>query len=416
MEKVAVDIILFMYIFMPPLKINILHILFLGGILYLVINIKKISKIKKKNIYYENIFFISLIILYSSLLVLISENGDIKILKAIIISFVEMYTISLTFCFYLKINKKSFIYLWDRLYKIAILQSIIALISFTFKEVQLFILNNFLKIKLSNEQIKILESIASRRLYGLSNGLTYSTPIYQAILSSSFLFYKKSNKIICLIIFISAIINARIAIIVFIIVLVLSLIQKIKNNSIVENFKFFLKGLMLIIIFLIVSNIIMNNLFINNNTLLWIKEAFDEIFNLFKGEKKGTFYYLFEKFLIFPKGFQLIFGEGYTLFGKEAGSDIGYINDLWFGGIIYTVLIWIFFIRNFISLYKNTEIRKLIYLKMFLNILLVTTIISHIKGTNYTFSSFWGLILIVFSYNTLKEKKNKDRENNNERK
>lgn len=404
MEKIIIDLMLFLYIFMPPLKINILHILFLVGALYLIINIKKICKIKKKKIYYENIFFISLIILYSSLLVMISENGDIKILKAVIISFFEMYIISLTFCFYLYLNKKKFIYLFDRLYKIAIFQSVIAITAFSFKEVQMFILNNFLKIKLDKEQVTVLEFLSSKRLYGLSNGLTYSTPIYQAVLSTSFLFYRKLNKIICLIIFISAVINARIAIVVFIIALIIHLFQKIKGNSLIRNFKFLLKILILVGVSIIIMDIFFNNIFIKNSTLLWIKEAFDEIFNLFKGERKGTFYYLFGKFLIFPKDIQLIFGEGYTLFGKKIGSDIGYVNDLWFGGIIYTLLIWIFIIRNFISLYKNIEMMKLINLKILVNLLIIVAIICHIKGTIYTFSSFWGLVLLMFSYNTLKEK------------
>ncbi|MEE0138398.1 hypothetical protein, partial [Fusobacterium ulcerans] len=89
-------------------------------------------------------------------------------------------------------------------------------------------------------------------------------------------------------------------------------------------------------------------------------------------------------------------------------SDIGYINDLWYGGIVYTMILWSFFIQNFLALFYSKMESKFLNIKVLSLILFIISIISHVKGTFYAPSSYWNFIVLICVFNMV-EKNRKGR-------
>ena len=95
---------------------------------------------------------------------------------------------------------------------------------------------------------------------------------------------------------------------------------------------------------------------VNNATYVWIMGAFESIKQLFfSGKSTGTFEILFSSsFWKLPNYFQFVFGTGHSLYQAEGylHSDVGYINDLWFVGIIGIVFVY----GNFFMLIRESYV------------------------------------------------------------
>ncbi|MGL5049541.1 MAG: hypothetical protein ACRC6E_02755 [Fusobacteriaceae bacterium] len=293
--------------------------------------------------------------------------------------------------------------------KVSFFQSIIGLFAFIFPSVQMFIIKNSLFIKMTDYQKKItLEELAPKRLYGLSNGLTYSMPIFQGVISSIVLYYseiKKKYLLYFVLIFFTGVINARIGGIVFLVSFIIVIIKNSNRVRLIKKIKIIFRIILMIILILLIFS-----KGEKNSTFIWINDSIEEVVKLLKGEKVGTFKVLFGKnFLKIPSGIDFYFGTGETVFGKENGSDIGYVNDMWFGGIFYTVIIWLFFIHNFISLYFS-KIKSDLSLKIMATIFFIVSIISHIKGTFYGPSSWWNFIVLICVFNMIERDCSKNKQ------
>jgi len=395
-------VVLFLYLFMPPLKVPIYHIFFICSLVYIFFNSGNIFKYKKKKIIYWNSMHIIIIIMYSFLIIVLS-NRQLSNINTNIISFIEVPTIAFAITIYLRNNKKKFDDLIKSCILVSIYQSILSLICFMFPKLQEFFVENFVFLKMDEVQKKNLRWLMERRLYGVSNGLTYSTPIYQSIISIICCMYFKIEKkyfIYFLLVLFSAVINARIGAIVFIVGFIIIIFKKSNLEKIKYLFLIFIMG---IIVLILLIN------FEENNTVKWILDSIEEIKQLFNGKKIGTFAILFgEDFLRTPNGINLIFGTGETIFLKKHGSDIGYINDLWYGGIVYTMILWSFFIQNFLALFYSKMESKFLNIKVLSLILFIISIISHVKGTFYAPSSYWNFIVLICVFNMV-EKNRKGR-------
>ena len=79
-------------------------------------------------------------------------------------------------------------------------------------------------------------------------------------------------------------------------------------------------------------------------TYVWLTNGFNDVINFFRyGEKEGNIGIL-SNYVLFPEGMDLIFGTGIRLYGNSLGlphSDIGYINDIYMGGIVYISILYI---------------------------------------------------------------------------
>ena len=92
---------------------------------------------------------------------------------------------------------------------------------------------------------------------------------------------------------------------------------------------------------------------------------------------------MFTEASVFPKGTELVFGTGESiLWGNKYGvcSDVGFINDLWRGGILYfTAIIGLFILTLWKIMHSGSITRQDgVFLSGFL---LLVFLLNNIKGS-----------------------------------
>ena len=140
--------------------------------------------------------------------------------------------------------------------------------------------------------------------------------------------------------------------------------------------------------------------FINNNdrSLEWGFSFFTDTFNLIFGlDSSGVSNYsiLSDTMVFLPeKEINILFGEGRSVFdalGKD--SDIGYINQIFIGGIFYLGLLFFylgFMVKRFISYSENY---------FFALLFMLTIIICNIKGSAFFISTgFFRIFTLYYVY------------------
>lgn len=189
--------------------------------------------------------------------------------------------------------------------------------------------------------------LLSYRIYGIGTSYTFSLSLVQgfaATIALLFAFYKKSLPYLFLSIFImgSSVLNGRTGLLIYLLVAYILIIREF-----LINFKWRYIAYILAMIF--VGGIVLWLLsVVNPSNAEWILNSFNEFYLLlFKGELTGNLSYLGGSFLHVPEGiFNNLFGTGYSIYNEmgsniyNVNSDIGYINDLFKGGILLIALIY----------------------------------------------------------------------------
>ena len=108
---------------------------------------------------------------------------------------------------------------------------------------------------------------------------------------------------------------------------------------------------------------------ISPTTYEWLNDGIQEIVKLFTtGEKEGNFKVLIDNMWFLPQGIGMIFGEGHGVYAGEGkifgvrSSDIGYVNDLFMGGLVYVGILYGSYIKFLLSKTisrSKTEISKI---------------------------------------------------------
>lgn len=188
--------------------------------------------------------------------------------------------------------------------------------------------------------------ISQMRIFGISGDYTFFTPIYHgllAIVATVFAIFKGFKYLLYLplIIFI-IILNGRFGLIVFIAGTLFILIYLILKSKIPKKLPIFITMISIIFVVLLWFVAV-----IAPSTFNWLKGGFeDTLLFITEGELEGNYLALAGSHLFFPDGIKLIFGEGFRVFSTEAylrgfnHSDIGYVNDLFMGGIIYVGILY----------------------------------------------------------------------------
>ena len=192
--------------------------------------------------------------------------------------------------------------------------------------------------------------------------------------------------------FISILFNARIGFSVLIIAMVLLLIYK----------RLKIKYLVISAITVFLGIVFYNNSsFVSENatSMEWGLAFFDDTFALLSGgDASDTNYEVLSKRMFFlPENFvNIIFGEGRIVFGNEyQDSDIGYVNQIFAGGIIYLLIMLSFLLY----MYKNNV--RMTHDK-FLPLLFVTVlVVVNIKGNAFFVpNGFFRLFTLYYVYST----------------
>jgi hypothetical protein len=228
------------------------------------------------------------------------------------------------------------------------LQGVFALISFVYNPFHVWFLNRYIAYGYDMQRYSIL---ANYRLYGLAFHLTNFAPLIAACITPVIVKYgMKQRKYLLLVplMVISVLLNSRTAMVIMLIgIVVMFLLSGVQPKvSIKQILEGFAVGMLLLIMAVIGVKSILSMKESSSSSWYagWIISGFEQIVGLFSGEKSGYFKYASKSSTwTMPKGLALLFGTGQEAIGMHdglKGTDVGYINYLWIGGIVYSLMLF----------------------------------------------------------------------------
>lgn len=387
-------LMLFLYIFMPPIfLISTIHYL---GLISWVLIIFFLKREFLNIVKFRNIHVFSLGIIASSIylfLVLIFTTKDYEQLKSLLYIPLEVIPTAIAITILFKRLDYSLDSIMKVILNVGLIQSIIAIAMLVVPVFKNMMLNTFYY---ETYVIGQYAPITEFRIFGYTDGFTFSMPIVQAVLAIIAMIYgvEKSHRYYIYIPFLvfSALINARISLVVFVAgVLIYSIIQWQKISKIVSNnIIFVFVGLSICVLF--ISLIL---LLFSQSTIVWLNSFISDTIALFQGEKKG-FYEVYSKFIFIPKGLALLVGSGIDYSGNfhpiyMSSSDIGYVNDLFLGGLFYSIYLY----RSFICFYLSPKKFRKSDIRGISIIILIITFIANFKGFAFRVSGFTNLFILI---------------------
>lgn len=248
----------------------------------------------------------------------------------------------------------------------------------------------------------------SHRAFGIAESLTYSYGLIQGLMFAMVLLYSNKNRKLLFtlpLFFISVLFNARIG---FLPLLLGSFIYFVVNFKIQ---RILLTTFGLIICYFVIFE---TNVFVKQKeTIQWGLDFFTQISDFSSGKKTesdNTFSTLFGNMLILPHSeLEWLIGTGENIFGKKFGksSDIGYIIQLTYGGLIYLFIIFMLVFELYKIGVQKFYIRKSKYL---LFLLVIVMMIANIKGNFFTTVGIFRIVVLIFFWINSSNKQTKSYE------
>lgn len=242
--------------------------------------------------------------------------------------------------------------------------------------------------------------ITEARIYGIFGDYTFSSSIFMAFLATLSLYYYfiyKNNYYLLssILILFSSMLNGRTGSYIFVLCTLLILAFNINVEKITRKIIFNFLCLIIVLISAIY-------IFRDTTYVRWILSGGEEVINLVSGNKVGTFDILLNEFIFFPSGIKLLLGYGSRVYGELGGSvvgkasDIGYINDIFRGGIIFIIcyygVILCLIKQLFYNIKDSVGVNKSILLII---VIFIVLLISNFKGEALAASSILFLFLYV---------------------
>lgn len=394
-KDIIIVLLLFFFIYYPPvLKINILHILAVVSYIYLIKYSGTLSLLKNN---LNNFGFVIFALLYLFLVCAVLFNNPANA----IMPFVWLFeVIPITFMLVDMIqknrgqNKNASI--WNYLIAAGILQAVISILAFAVPSFQSIIIQRMLAYGFKDVILKM----SGHRMYGFSYTLAFAMPVVQAILAAACI-YKAFVKNIIYMVFaplllFSSIINARVGIVVFIIALIIALFASAKIT---------LKNIMVLFIICLMVSLLPKvfTYFLNGTeTFDWIETGMNSITDfIFEKDTSGEYVEYAtnaEKYRV-PKGLSFFFGTGNisTRGNAQYASDVGFINDMWLGGIFYVVPLLFYFIKRTFQMtkfyYSKSPLRNIAGIITIIMFLLV-----NIKGRCFSWNEITNLWFLIYTF------------------
>ena len=395
-HKVLFTLAIFLYLYMPPIiPVNTIYLIGALGWGYILLNGGVISKeFAKKFLDFIGIAIYIVIVGY------IKTGGLITSMAGLF--YLAFFGIPAALSVGLYAMKHKFTI--EDLIKIiawaATLQGILSIFSYLFYGVQSFFVGRFYLVMDS----AMVDHLRNKRLYGWANGMTYGMPVVQGVIGIIVLIYalKKEKRYLILvpIIWLAGIFNARTSILIILLGLVIVLLE----NGLL-NWKRLFQLLLIVIFGVVVLNLVLKRSS-NTNSSAWLSSGINEIVAFLKGKNIGYFALLHSNtdtsigITTFPSGNELWFGTG-----ELVRSDIGYVRDMWEGGILYCLLLYSLFLsmikKIFLSLIVITRKRTSFFICIFF---VVVMIIANIKGSIFGLNELALFLILTYFSLTLYNK------------
>ena len=391
---------LFILFYQPPiLPINTIHLVGIISIVYICLfSSNRIGAIRRDRNIEAIVFAFVLIMLYLTFFSIVINKGRIT---NIAFPFYFIFDV-IPFAYAMKIYREKrqirFEAILDMGTFVGVTQAVTAIMAFLVPSIQKLFITLMISYGYSSSSF---ESLSSFRLYGFSPYLTFGTPVIQSVLAAFILFFKEKKGIkdyVCAaVIFFSAIINARISIIIILIgFFTLIVSRKVSfRKKIVDCLLYF------IVLFCVVK---IGTVFLKEyspSTYEWIISGINEIeiaLGSGNADKYSYITYFTDKntYRLPDDAWGIIFGKGITVMtGTNAfnmNSDVGYINDIWLGGLFYVGLVYSLFIRMITKIMRNHTPK---YSQIGLFLLLLFPILN-IKGITFTMFSLSNYLIILY--------------------
>lgn len=277
---------------------------------------------------------------------------------------------------------------------IGVFQALLSILMFLSNDFKNFITYYIIDIghltsHVMNEQLKF---IMSGRLNGIASELTFGMPLYQGftllLIYYKFLEGKFSYSYLTPFIVSSILLNARIGLIIIPIVILVSL-------YFINNKKLFWMASKFAIVLVFFLVVVISVLFTLGDPYL--------IFLILTAGITENSYIphadiIFGKHIYLPDNFiQLVFGEGRYLFANKyelIHSDIGFVNTIMFGGILFFTLLIFPYLYLFLKRFKYfAKTFQMLTLSVIFFLL-----ITGFKGESYMLNSLTKSILLLYTY------------------
>ncbi len=399
MKKILLIAASFYLLFYPPLLgIHSLRILGLISWVYLGLNYHNL------NILYYGRRTISLflnwcgIIIWLGVIIFLNDQ-DFGNLAGFIYWIIAVFPVCLMIGAVIKKKNGDIYFLFDVILKAGLVQGILSILTFLLPSIKDFFLKKMVDAGLF--ELSQYGYYVDLRLFGFSNGLTYAMPVLQAFLAMTALYLAINQKPRYIwyfpILLFSAIVNARTSIV----IVIICLFFLFQRNTMTRRKLGKVMMLAVIGCIALALGIVLINKY-SPDTLSWVTTGMKQIVGFFAGDNEtGYFSYLTDpERWPMPKGFALLFGAGARIMGKNSTgyyTDIGYVNDLWLGGILYCFLSYFFvaicfiYIKRMISAVQNDKSR---FIKYLLYSFLLSFFALNIKGYIINLNCFTNLFIL----------------------
>lgn len=405
--------IFFLYIYDPSFKFlpNAGFVISVLAIFYCVVfKTKLVLKLIKKKFFTRTVVIFGIVFAYALVFDLASAKPIVSINEGVNLSFnsvriirifIEAFLGSLCLLLILYgITQKPSVSLVNWIIPALIaLQGLAVIVMLISPEIRDFFFYEILK------PTKVSENLGLYRVrgYGVSWEYLFSYPIFNGMVIFLFLLLLIETQrplyyvILILLATAGVIFNARTGLLFFLIAIPFILMYLLVKR---RNIK---KSAIIATMFMTFSLLIFigsTDILLNLEKYSWSLDGFMQIISILSGNLEDTtLWVLLDSHIYLPKSFTaLLFGDGTYVYGvgrsaQSFHSDIGYVNQIYFGGLLYVILMIILYANFFHIGLKNSKdkIYKYFLIGIFIGLLLV-----NFKGAIF-YSNPATKFLIVFA-------------------
>ncbi len=345
-----------------------------------------------------------LMFVWASLVVFLND-GTRSVMIHYIYWMISIFPGAIAIALHAKKHNESLDYVLSLVLWAAFVQSLFSIAAFLNNDIKLFLID-----KLQADDTLVMATYKNEiyyRLFGFSSGLTFDMPAAMSGIACIALYFAINKNILYLLfmptLVFSALINARTSIVVIGIgIITMFIANKYATGKSVKRVLFiFVAAVLGITIGIMVLRQV------SPLTFGWVKSGIGQLLGFVRGDTdSGYFEYLTENGRWqLPSGFSLLLGTGSRIMGGgqlDAYSDVGYINDIWFGGIAYMTVLYLLVVKMVWKLGQEYS-RKLdsSFLFYFALVYIISLPILNIKTFIVSIGAFSTLFIIVYTYSVL---------------
>lgn len=409
--KPSFIIYIFCLVFAPPLIPNLNLLLIITGFSLYKLIFR--YKIKTKDVFYKsNMHIFSILLLLVTMYIFFVmginiiinnvyyfENFAVTVYRLVFLIPAQLICIQYLICRSeeLGFSLKEFLltFIWA-----GIIQAIIGILALLFpalKELLINIMSNNIGSEVffrgGGDRFRYFGFAASLLdTFGYGMGILFTLSIFLA--------FEKNSKYLylSLILLIPSFLNSRTGLLISAMGFIWSIPLLFNKIRLLKLLKTILRIILLITIGIIGLKILE---IVSPLTIEWITRGLMSFSSIFTGHEteyiEVTDILFSDRFWTLPEGLELIFGTGHTAYGiSDLGfhSDVGYVNHIWLGGIIGTILLYIPLIVLFIKAHKKAN-RMGQWLVLYL---FIAFFVGLIKGDLISYNAGLVTTLAIYFY------------------